>query len=99
MRVASTFCVVTLLLGQASTRTAYAEPPASPPAVPGAAPAGSAGVAPQPTPVVAAPSSPDVVILKNGGMLRGTIGELNPNAAVTIITVTGATHPIPMGEV
>lgn len=42
---------------------------------------------------------PDVVKLKNGGILRGTIAELVPGGTVTIVTMTGETKKIPMAEV
>ncbi len=41
----------------------------------------------------------DVVRLKNGGLLRGTIAELVPDASVTIVTVAGSTRQVPMAEV
>jgi hypothetical protein len=41
----------------------------------------------------------DVVRLKNGGMLRGTISELVPGDSVTIITASGKTREFPMAEV
>ena len=42
---------------------------------------------------------PDVVMMKNGGVLRGTIAELNPQGSVTIVTITGDKRVIAMGEV
>jgi len=42
---------------------------------------------------------PDVVKLKNGGILRGTIAELVPGGTVTIVTMTGETKKLPMTEV
>ncbi|HVY25017.1 MAG TPA: hypothetical protein VHB79_00645 [Polyangiaceae bacterium] len=60
---------------------------ASPPAVPSAAPA--------PAPV----SAPDVVVLKNGDRLRGTIAELAHDHPVTIVLVSGQTRTIDWGEV
>jgi hypothetical protein len=47
----------------------------------------------------AAGAAPDVVLLKNGGLLRGTIGELIPGESVTIRTVTGATKTLAMSDV
>jgi hypothetical protein len=44
-------------------------------------------------------ASPDVVRLKNGGMLRGKISELIPGDTVTIVTVTGKTREYKMTEV
>jgi hypothetical protein len=46
-----------------------------------------------------AAADPDVVRLKNGGMLRGKISELIPGDTVTIVTVTGKTREIKMSEV
>lgn len=42
---------------------------------------------------------PDVVVLNNGGMLRGSIVELVPGDAVSITLPTGTTRTIPMSEV
>jgi len=44
-------------------------------------------------------SAKDIVRLKNGGMLRGTISELVPGETVTIVTVAGKTREIKMSEV
>jgi hypothetical protein len=55
--------------------------------------------APAPAPQAAATSAPDVVILKDGGMVRGTIAELVAGDHVTILTLTGATKTFNMGEV
>lgn len=46
-----------------------------------------------------APAAPDVVMLKNGGVLRGTIAELVPTGSVTILTVTGEKRVVSMTEV
>lgn len=46
-----------------------------------------------------AASPPDVVRLDDGGLLRGTIVELDPNGSVTIQLVTGEVRTIPMSEV
>jgi hypothetical protein len=64
---------------------AAAEEPPAPPAATGAA-------APVATP-------PDVVRLKNGGMLRGTISEMVPNDYVVIVTVTGESKRLAMSDV
>jgi hypothetical protein len=43
-------------------------------------------------PVTTAPNvdtAPDVVRLKDGGMVRGTIAEMDPNKSVVIVTLTG----------
>jgi len=39
------------------------------------------------------------VLLKNGGMVRGTISELVPDDTVTIVTVLGKTREIKMSDV
>ena len=39
-------------------------------------------------------SAPDIVRLKNGGFLRGTIAELAPGEFVTLLLVTGETRKI-----
>lgn len=41
----------------------------------------------------------DIVRLKNGGLVRGTIGELMPGESVTITTTAGKTREFPMAEV
>lgn len=41
----------------------------------------------------------DIVRLKNGGLLRGTISELIPGESVTLVTVTGKVKEFPMDEV
>lgn len=46
-----------------------------------------------------APAAPDVVRLKNGGLLRGTISELVPERFVEIVLMTGEVRRIEMGEV
>jgi hypothetical protein len=60
------------------------------------APAAPAPAAPAPA---AAAEAKDVVRLKNGGLLRGTISELVPGDTVTIVTATGKTREIAMSEV
>jgi hypothetical protein len=45
------------------------------------------------------PGHPDVVRLKNGGFLRGTIAESIPNESVTIVTIAGETKRFLMSEV
>jgi hypothetical protein len=48
----------------------------------------------------AAPSAPlDVVLLKDGGMVRGTIAEMVAGEQVTILTIAGQTRTFPMAEV
>jgi len=44
-------------------------------------------------------AAPDVVKLKNGGLVRGTISELVPGQAVSIITALGDVRRYPMSEV
>lgn len=41
----------------------------------------------------------DVVILKGGGMLRGTITEMLPRDSVTIVLVTGESRKVSIGQV
>ncbi len=47
----------------------------------------------------AAATAPDVVRLKNGGMLRGTIAESEPGQSVTIVLLTGETRKISAADV
>src|SRR5688572_540615 len=42
---------------------------------------------------------PDIVRLRNGGMLRGTIVELKPGETVEILLLNGETRKIPMADV
>lgn len=49
------------------------------------------------SPAVATP--PDVVLLKDGGMVRGTISELKANDFVVITLSSGENRKIPMSEV
>jgi hypothetical protein len=70
--------------------------------VPTAVPGGSA--APREPNAAEVPTSPsaepkDVVRLKNGGLVRGSIVELLPGQSVTITTVTGKVREFPMSEV
>lgn len=51
------------------------------------------------SPVEPARASPDLVKLKNGGLLRGTISELVPNERVVIVLATGEVRQIAMSEV
>lgn len=60
--------------------------------------AGTARAEDPPAPATA-PAGPDLVLLKNGGMLRGTISELVPGETVTIVTAAGKTREIPMSDV
>jgi hypothetical protein len=55
-------------------------------------PSPAAGTAP-------APSAPDLVKLKNGGLVRGTIAELIPSDYVVIVSLSGETKRFPMSEV
>lgn len=78
---------------------------------PGAAEAGSGKAAapeaapavpsPPPTAAPAVPPSvpPDVVLLSDGGMVRGTISELNPKGEVVIIMLNGTERRISMEDV
>jgi hypothetical protein len=68
----------------ASTATAFAEESAQAPATAPSAPQGS---------------PPDLIRLKNGGMLRGTISELVPNDYVVIVTLSGESKRFSMSDV
>jgi hypothetical protein len=70
--------------------SAQAQPPPSADAGTAAAPA------PPPAP---APSAPDVVMLRSGGLVRGTISELDPAGKVVIVTLTGEARTFSMSEV
>jgi hypothetical protein len=63
---------------------------------------GTAAAAPSPAPAVA-PTRPesaqDIVRLKNGGIVRGSISELDPKGSVIIVTLTGAVREYPMSDV
>jgi hypothetical protein len=84
--------VTTLFVSHTLSFTAHADPPAAHPAT-SASPAA-------PAPPAAPPATaPDLVMLKDGGMVRGTISEMSPGEAVTIITIGGVTKRIPMSDV
>lgn len=53
----------------------------------------------KPNDAAAAASDPDVVRLKNGGILHGKISEMMPGESVTIVTLAGKTREFPMSEV
>jgi hypothetical protein len=74
---------------------AFADPPVRP-ATSSPRPVSSADA---PAPSSANLAAQDVVMLKNGGILRGTISELIPDDTVTILTVSGATRQISMAQV
>ena len=61
-----------------------------------AAPAPSA---PATSKAAADAAAPDIVRLKNGGLLRGKISELVPGGTVTIVTITGSTRVLNMSDV
>jgi hypothetical protein len=82
----------TLFVSHTLSLTAHADPPAAHPAT-SASPAAPAASAP------ASATAPDLVMLKDGGMVRGTISEMSPGEAVTIITIAGVTKRIPMSDV
>lgn len=63
------------------------------------APASGGSSPPDAGSAVEAAAPKDVVRLKNGGMVRGTISELVPGETVTITTTTGKTREFPMAEV
>jgi hypothetical protein len=50
-------------------------------------------------PTPAAPAPTDIVRLKNGGLLRGSIAELIPGESVTIVTAVGNARTFPLAEV
>lgn len=52
-----------------------------------------------PAPATAPAAMPDIVVLKDGSMLRGTIVELDKQKEVTIQLPTGKTRTIAMSEV
>jgi hypothetical protein len=80
--------MVASLTGFVGVAAAQDAAPADPPeAKPPAAESGSAGKA------------GDIVKLKNGGLVRGTISELIPDDAVVIVTLSGETRRFPMAEV
>lgn len=54
---------------------------------------------PAPAAGAEADGAPDIVRLKNGGLLRGKISELIPGDSVTIVTLAGKTREIAMNEV
>src|SRR5260370_20381772 len=64
-----------------------------------AEPTSAASAATTTTPAAPTVTPPDLVLLKGGGMMRGTISELLPGEAVTIITVGGVMRRVPMSEV
>ncbi len=64
------------------------------------------GIQPQPVPVTQAPAptvatatTPDTIVLKNGGMLRGTLVELLPNDHATIQLPSGQSAIVQWGEI
>ena len=90
-RIGSPFALGMLLASQAFSGRAFAQTPA--PGSTKAAPAASGAAAPT------AMNAPDIVRLKNGGILRGTISELEPGDSVTIVLITGETRKIPFSQV
>jgi hypothetical protein len=44
-------------------------------------------------------NAPDIVRLRNGGILRGTISELVPGDYVTLVLITGETRKVPYPDV
>lgn len=57
------------------------------------------GTSARSAPAAAVVVGKDVVRLKNGGLLRGTITELLPGDSVTIVTSSGKARELPMAEV
>ena len=91
---------------------APAAKPPTPPASP--APAPAPAPAPTPAPAASAPAvpapvaapgafvavnAPDIIRLKNGGLLRGTISELVPGDYVTLVLITGETRKVAYADV
>lgn len=72
------------------------QPDVTPSAQPDAPPS---AVAPAPAVVAQAAPPPDVVRLKNGGMVRGTIAEYLPGEHVSIILMSGETKRFEAAEV
>jgi hypothetical protein len=65
-------------------------------------PAPAPAPAPAPTPVpssLVAVNAPDIVRLRNGGILRGTISELVPGDYVTLVLITGETRKVAYSDV
>jgi hypothetical protein len=57
-------------------------------------------VAPTPAPAPAgAPGTPDTVVLKNGGMIRGTLVEVLPNDHATVQLPSGQSAIVQWGEI
>ncbi|HKO50674.1 MAG TPA: hypothetical protein VJV79_23300 [Polyangiaceae bacterium] len=57
-------------------------------------------LAPAPVPSApVAPNAPDIVRLRNGGILRGMISELLPGDYVTLVLITGETRKVPYVDV
>ena len=46
-----------------------------------------------------APAAPDLVLLKDGGMLRGTIAETKPGEFVSILMISGELRKVPFEQV
>jgi hypothetical protein len=90
----ASFAVVVVLLAVAPAVAQEAAPAAAPPSQPAPETA-----APAPAPPEAPVTPPDIVILRNGGMLRGTIAELVPGSYVVVTLATGESRRIPMVEV
>jgi hypothetical protein len=90
--------IAAVLLVPTFSSLAHAEPSSRPAPAASAAPASPPAATATP-PAPAATPALDLVLLKNGGMIRGTISEMVPGESVTILTVGGTTKKIPMAEV
>jgi hypothetical protein len=87
----------------APTNTAApAAAPNAKPAAPAAAASGPVPQAPSAPAVASGPvavNAPDIVRLRNGGLLRGTISELVPGDYVTLVLITGETRKVAYADV
>src|SRR5258708_5814996 len=73
-------------------------PPAVPYNQPAAAPSSGAATSPTTRPPLAAVGG-DVIYMKNGGMLRGTIVDAIPNSQARIQLATGEIATVPWSEI
>ena len=85
------------------SQRAHAQGPAQaafPDTSPTRAPASTSAPVPAPVPApIPGATPPDMVLLKNGGMLRGTISESVPGASVTLMLPNGETRQLAFADV